>query len=78
MNQQRDIAQQIEKARAWLRTCRDMRWAAEARLRAGGEYHEVANKRAELRAAEGQAEAAFQDLRDWEDFGRRQAARKYG
>jgi hypothetical protein len=66
-----DIQTQIRRAEAWLRSCQTMRQAAESRLRAGGEHHEIGQKRQQLRAAEGQVERAFQDLEGWRGLERR-------
>ena len=71
MTMQRDIALQVGKAREWLRVCRDLRWAADARLRAGGEFHEVGQKRIALRAAEARCQDAFEDLKGWQRLARR-------
>jgi hypothetical protein len=73
-----DIAKEIVKASEWLRVARDTRWAAEARLRAGGEHHEVARKRAELRGAEGRVQRAYEDLQGWRGLDRPLRARRYG
>jgi hypothetical protein len=65
-----EIAHEVRKAREWLRVCRDLRYAAEVRLRRGGEHHEILQKRQERDAAADRAARAFEDLKGWERLGR--------
>jgi thioredoxin-like negative regulator of GroEL len=73
-----DIQMQIRRAEAWLRSCQTMRQAAESRLRAGGEHHEIGRKRAELRGAEGQYERALEELTALRGLAKRLRERRYG
>jgi hypothetical protein len=64
--EQRDIAAQVAKARSWLRVARDLKSAAQARLRAGAGYPELYNLRRDVAAAERQAADAYEDLVGWQ------------
>jgi hypothetical protein len=65
-----EIRDQIAKAESWLQSCRDLKWAAHARLKAGAPYPEAYNLHRDVDAAEARAAAAYEDLQAWRRLGR--------
>jgi hypothetical protein len=65
-----EIRDQVRKAENWLRVCRDLKWAAQARLRAGAGYPEAYNLRRDADAADARAAEAYEDLKGWERLAR--------
>ena len=71
MTRSQQIAQnEVRKARSWLDSCRTMRDAAEARLRAGADYPERYRLRSDVDAAVVRCKVAYDDWRGWERLAR--------
>jgi hypothetical protein len=71
MTQQQQIRAEIAKAKAWLNCCRTMRAAAKVQARSRGEPHEIIGRQRALQAAEDRCQAAYEDLKGWQQLARR-------